>query len=425
MNETHTVQNDRPRTLRRLVYDLLDPVIESRWDKLVHHALIVIVLVNVAAVVMESVPSIQLRYKTLFLVMEIVSVAIFTIEYAARIWTAAEHMPVAGQSPGAARLAYAMSPQAVIDLLAIVPFYLVFIEHADLRVLALFRLVRFFKLVRYSPGLASLAEAIYTERRALVATLLILTGLILTMATLMHLVERQAQPDRFGTVPDAMYWAVLTLTTVGYGDVVPVTPLGKIVAGLTAIMGVVMLALPVGIIATAFSEVIHRREFVVTWSMVAKVPVFSGLGAAAIAEIMRLLHSRTAQEGEVIARRGERADAMHFIVSGSVEVELKADENVRLGPGDFFGEIAILAEDVRSATVRAMEETQLLTLEAHDLERLMDWVPEIGRRLREVGHERAPDRVDAAEPASVARSGEEALSRDPGVDANLTRNPLR
>src|SRR3954467_2744985 len=156
---------------------------------------------------------------------------------------------------------------------------------------------------------------------------------MLTMATLMHLAEREQQPDRFGTIPDAMWWAIVTLTTVGYGDVVPVTPAGKIVAALTAVMGFAMLALPVGIVATSFADVMHRRQFVVTWSMVARVPIFRNLDASSIAEIMQLLHSRTARRGEAIVRRGERADSLYLVISGEVEVE-RADGNIRIGAGD-------------------------------------------------------------------------------------------
>jgi voltage-gated potassium channel len=207
----------------------------------------------------------------------------------------------------------------------------------------------------------------------------------------------------------------VTLTTVGYGDVVPVTPLGKVVAALTAVMGVAMLALPVGIVATSFADVIHRRAFVVTWSMVARVPLFSNLGASEIAEIIQLLHSRSLQRNEVVARRGEKAEAMYFIVNGEVEVEFMEGDNVRLGPGDFFGEIAILAGDVRNATVRASRDTQLLVLQAHDLERLMARVPEIGRRIREVGHARAPDRVDAdPDPQARRRKAEGETAKGSG-----------
>jgi voltage-gated potassium channel len=146
--------------------------------------------------------------------------------------------------------------------------------------------------------------------------------------------------------------------------------------------------------------VIHRREFVVTWSMVARVPIFGSLGAGALAEIMQLLYSRTARKGEVIAGRGEKADAMYFIVSGKVDVELPDADDVALGPGEFFGEIALLTGEERTATVRACDDTQLLVLRAHDLDRLMSRVPEIGERIREVGHTRAPDRVDGNQPGT-------------------------
>lgn len=389
------------RSLRRKIYDLLDPTISTTSERIVHLGLTWLVLVNVAAVVLESVPSLASRYGPWFVAVEIVSLVLFTLEYGLRLWTAVEHMPYTEHSAWRARWAWASSPGGIIDLLAIVPFYIVLVgdPDLDLRTLALFRLIRFLKLVRYSSGLSSLAEAVYAERRALLATLLILGGLVLTMATLMYLAERHVQPDRLGTIPDAMWWAIVTLMTVGYGDVVPITPLGKVIASITAIMGFAMLALPVGIIATSFSDVIHRREFVVTWGMVARVPIFANLSAGEIAEIIQLLDSRTAQSGEVIIRRGDKADAIYFIVAGEVEVELVGNENVRLSDGDFFGEIAVLSGETRQATVRAVDETQLLILQAHDLERLMDRVPEIGRRIREVGHERAPDRVEAATPA--------------------------
>jgi voltage-gated potassium channel len=146
--------------------------------------------------------------------------------------------------------------------------------------------------------------------------------------------------------------------------------------------------------------------------MVAKVPIFRSLEAPAIAEIMQLLHSRTAQKGDVVARRGEQADAMYFIVRGEVEVELMDADNVYLRDGDFFGEIAILTGDLRNATVRASRDTQLLVLQAHDLERLMDRVPEIGKRIRDVGHARAPERVEA-HPSDQGRARKPAREPPP------------
>ena len=196
---------------------------------------------------------------------------IFTAEYGLRLWSCVDYPPYRRVGPIRARLAFARTGGAIVDLLTIVPLYAVWLfPDADLRVLIVLRLLRFMKLARYSPGIRSLYEAVYDERRALAACLVILIGLVIATASLMHIVERAAQPEKFGTIPDAMWWAVITLATVGYGDVVPITPLGKILASATALLGLVMIALPVGIVATAFSEVIHRRQFVVTWGMIAR-----------------------------------------------------------------------------------------------------------------------------------------------------------
>jgi voltage-gated potassium channel len=185
-----------------------------------------------------------------------------------------------------------------------------------------------------------------------------------------------------------MWWAVVTLTTVGYGDVVPITLAGRIVAGFTMVMGMMMLALPIGIVATAFAEEIHRREFVVTWSMVARVPLFSSLDASEIAEIMHYLRAQTVPANTIIVRRGEPAQSMYFITSG--EVVIKHDSgDVLLGEGQFFGEIAVLRKTRRTATVRATQPTKLLLLDATDLHTIMERSPEVGRRIGAVVVERS------------------------------------
>lgn len=274
---------------RRRVYEILEQAHPGdKASRAVHALLILLVLASVAAVVFESVPSYAARYETFFAVVEIVTVSIFTIEYAARVFVAPLHPHYQRLSVWRARGRYMLSLPAIIDLVIVLPFYLALFSPADLRVFVVFRIVRFLKLARYSPGIRSLYEAILNERRALLACLIILASLVLAAASVMHLVEHQAQPDKFGTIPDAMWWAIVTLTTVGYGDVVPITPLGKVVAGIIAVMGLGMLALPVGIIATSFAEVIHRRDFVVTWGMVSRVPLFRELEAEDVAHVMRL-----------------------------------------------------------------------------------------------------------------------------------------
>jgi voltage-gated potassium channel len=349
--------------------------------------LIGLVLVNVTAVVLESVSRLATNYGSLFFIIEIASVAVFTVEYLLRLWSAPEHAPLADHHPWGARLHFALQPQSLIDLLAIAPVYLGLFLEGDLRAFLVLRLFRFFKLARYSPGIASLAEAIYSERRALLASAVILFGSVLIAASLMHIAEQAAQPDKFGTIPDAMYWAAITLTTVGYGDVVPVTALGRLIASFTAFVGWILLALPVGIVASAFAREIHRRDFVVTWSMVAKVPLFADLDADELSLIIRHLRSQSCEADEIIARRGEPADSMYLIASGEVEIELP-ERRVVLGPGHVFGEIAVLRKSERTATVRAREHTKLLVLEAADLHHLMDHSPRLAERIREVAEQR-------------------------------------
>lgn len=237
----------------------------------------------------------------------------------------------------------------------------------------------------------SLLDALHTERRALSGCFIILLGLALFAATIMHSIEGTVQPDKFGTIPHAMWWAVVTLGTVGYGDVVPITALGKILAATTIFGGLMMMALPIGIIATAFSNEIHRRDFVVTWGLVARVPLFSQLSASEIADIMKLLHAQQVETGATVVRRGEPAHSMYLIAAGEVEIRLK-HKRVRLGPGHFFGEIAALRRTLRSATVIATKPTSLLVLDAGDLELLMDRNPGMATLIRDVAEQRLADK---------------------------------
>jgi voltage-gated potassium channel len=373
---------------RRRAYELLEHGPVGDWRmRAVSRFLILLVLVNVAAVVLESVPRYEAEYIDVFTVIEIVSLIVFTVEYAVRIWIAAEHAPYRKMTATRARLRYILSADGLIDLVSVLPFWLAFVVPFEFRVILMLRVVRFLKLARYSPAMRSLLEALNSERRALFGCLVILFGATLVTATFIHLAERHAQPEKFGTIPDAMWWSIVTLGTIGYGDVVPITPLGKVVAALTIMCAIVMIALPVGIIATAFSEQIHRRDFVVTWGMVARVPLFNGLDAAAIAQVMRLLRAQTANAGDVIVRRGDAAHCMYFIANGEVAVDLDG-KPITLGVGQFFGEIAVLRRARRSATVRAATRTNLLVLDAADFHALMEQDPRIAERVHMVVRDR-------------------------------------
>ena len=375
------------RRMRQQVYDLLDQGSDHPVGMVLQRVIIALIVISVAGSVLVTVPALDARFDDLFATIEFAAVVAFSVEYLARLWVAVEHPPYREMAPWRARLAYVFSAGALIDLVAIAPFYLELAGVIDLPALLVLRLLRFLKLARYSPGMRSLADAVQSERTALLSCLMFLIGLALISASFMQWAEHEAQPDKFGTVPDALYWAMITLSTVGYGDVVPITTMGKMVASLTAVFGIAMLALPVGILATSFAQVIQRRDFVVTWSMVARVPLFNELPAADIADIMRYLNSLSAEAGEVIVRKGDAAHSMYFIATGEVAVEVPG-QPVRLGEGHFFGEIALLKRSKRSATVRAVSKTKLLVLDAADMQGLIERKPHIGEVIERVALQR-------------------------------------
>jgi len=373
---------------RYRLHEILDHgVVGDRTGQLISQLIVLLIIANLAAVTLESVPRLAQRYGFWFQAIEVPSLLIFTVEYGLRVWVAADYPPYSHLSPLMARWKFISSALGVIDLLAVLPFWFALLVPVDLRAFLVFRVVRFLKLARYSAGMNSLLEALYAERRALFGCFVMLVGSALFAASVMYLIERNAQPDKFGTIPDAMWWAIVTLGTIGYGDVVPITPLGRVVAGITIFVGLIMIALPVGIVATAFSEQIHRRDFIVTWSMVARVPLFADLKASDIGDIMQLLRAQYVEAGATITRRGEPAHSMYFIAAGQVQIDLK-DRCIRLDAGHFFGEIAVLRRARRSATVIAVTRASLLVLDARDLHALMKREPQVAERIREVVRDR-------------------------------------
>ncbi|MCC6775449.1 MAG: ion transporter [Hyphomicrobiales bacterium] len=375
----------RSRTaLRRRWYALLEQgPIGDRSSMIVDRVLVTLIIVNLLAVVLESVPELAARYGFWFEAIEIVSLLAFTLEYLLRLWVAVEHRPYRHQRALQARWHYATSAAGIVDLIAILPFWFAPLLPPDLRALVVIRAIRFLKIARYSPAMRSLLEVIYREQRALFGCVVILVGATVIVASIMHIVEGKVQPDKLGTIPDAMWWAIVTLGTIGYGDIVPVTAVGKLVAGATIFIGLIMVALPVGIIASGFAEEIHRRDFVVTWEMVARVPLFAELDAAEIGDVMRLLRAQQVEPGSLIARRGDPAHSMYFVAQGEVEIELP-HERVRLGLGHFFGEIAVLRRARRSANVVAISRTSLLVLESQDFHALMERDARLAKRVQDV-----------------------------------------
>jgi voltage-gated potassium channel len=378
----------RALELRRRVYELLEhgPLGDFRV-RLTNWLLILLIVVNLVAVALETVPRIESAYRSVFIAIETFSLVVFTVEYLLRIWVAVEHAPRRHLSAKRARWEYIKSPAGLIDLISVLPFWLAFFTPAEFRVILVFRIVRFLKLARYSPALRSLLDALAAERRALFGCLVIMVGMAFIAAALIHVAERSVQPDKFGTIPDSMWWAIVTLGQIGYGDAVPITTWGRLIGVMTIFVGLIMIALPIGIVATAFSEQVHRRAFIVTFGMVARVPLFAELDASHIADIMRLLRSQTVDAGEVIVRVGEPAHSMYFIARGEIDIALKG-RHIKLGVGHFFGEIAVLRRSRRSATATALTRADLLVLDGGDLHRLMEQEPLVAERIHAVVRER-------------------------------------
>ncbi|MBB4368659.1 voltage-gated potassium channel [Bradyrhizobium sp. cir1] len=391
--------------LRDRLYELLehDPLAYSVGSRFIQLIIAVIVL-NVTAMVLASVPELDARFDTLFSAIAVLAVIVFALEYLARLWTVAGHTQRNG-SALSDRLSYAFSALGIIDLMAFLPAAIVLAtgRHATLAGLGV---LPFFKLIRYSPAMRSLLAAVHAERRALIGCIVILIGAVLTFASLLYAIERDVQPDKLGTIPQAMWWAIVTLGTVGYGDVVPVTPLGKFISTFAIISGFAMIALPVAIISTAFAEEVKRRDFVVTWGMLARVPLFSHLSASEIADIMRLLRARTIEQGEVLVRRGDAASSMYFITAGEVEIALPS-QHVRLTDGTFFGEIALLHKTKRSGTVTATRKTRLLVLDAQDFHALIERMPTLAEHVHTTAKARLADSGDLA-AAELAQAEQEA-----------------
>ncbi|MCG8612918.1 MAG: ion transporter [Pseudomonadales bacterium] len=241
--------------LRTKVYWWLERPDREAWGpKLLEVALAVLIILNVSAVILETVDSIYDTWKCTFDLFETGSLCIFILEYLLRLWVVPEN----AEAPS--RLAWIKSPIAIIDLLAILPALLYLLIPIDLRILRTFRMLRLLKLTRYSPALGMLLAVFEEEAGAFFAGLFILMLMLIFAASGAWLAEHEVQPDAFGSIPEAMWWAVATLTTVGYGDVTPITVAGKLFGALITVIGIGMAALPAGIIASGLNEQIHRRR---------------------------------------------------------------------------------------------------------------------------------------------------------------------
>lgn len=222
--------------------------------------MLTLIFLNVIAVILESVSYLQTRFALAFLIFETVSIAVFTIEYAARVWSAVED-PRFSQ-PAMGRLRFALRPLPLVDLLAVLPFFLAFttVDLRVLRALRLFRIVRILKAARYVAALRLFGEVVRAKREELLLTTGLMVTLLVIASSVMFFAENAAQPDKFSSIPASMWWAVATLTTVGYGDIYPVTAVGQVAGAVVAMLGIGFFALPTAMLGAGFVDAIQRSK---------------------------------------------------------------------------------------------------------------------------------------------------------------------
>lgn len=245
-------------SLRQSVFNALETAQDGdRTSRTVDYFLIALISGSVIAVILESIASVEARYSEALALFEVITVAVFSVEYLLRVWSSVEYESDSNKTPFQARLRYMISFQAIIDIIAILPFYIMMLGSfgsIDMRFLRAVRLLRVLKLTRYSAAMNMVFITFRENGRALAAAFLILLTVMLLAASGMYYFERESQPEDFGSIPAAMWWAFSTLTTVGYGDVTPITDGGKIFGAMITVVGIGMVALPTSILASGYTQ---------------------------------------------------------------------------------------------------------------------------------------------------------------------------
>jgi voltage-gated potassium channel len=297
--------------------------------------------------------------------------AFFVFEWVVRIRSAR----LAGRG-----LSYALSARGLVDAVAAGAIPLALILGADPKSAWLLGVFWVLKVVPGVPGLRQLRRVLAHESGPLLSVLVILLMVLFLASVAVYYLEHDVQPATFGSVPAALWWAVVTLTTVGYGDVVPITALGRLVAAVVMICGLGVFGLWTGILATGFAAETRRDNFLKTWESVSKVPFFAALGPAAIADVTHMLRIMDLPSRTMIIRKGQVGDCMYFIAAGEVEVDLPG-KKVRLGDGAFFGEMALLGNNLRSANITTTRVSRLLVLDLVDFRMLMARHPDLAATI--------------------------------------------
>lgn len=248
--------------IKQIIFDYLTPEESDPLpEKIFNYSYSVLILLNVLAVILETDSNLYTKYSGIFYNFEIISVCIFTIEYILRVYTA--NLIPSYKAPFLGRIKYILSFMAIIDLLSFLPFYFPLMWAVDLRFLRIFRLIRFlrlFKIGRYSNSLRIFKRVFLSRKSELLSGFILVLFLITLSSCLIYFAENEAQPDKYSSIPECFYWSVVTLTSVGYGDIYPITPLGKFFTIIIALLGLSLVVLPTSILASAYSDELKNNK---------------------------------------------------------------------------------------------------------------------------------------------------------------------
>jgi len=287
-------------------------------------------------------------------------------------------------------LAYLLAGRGLLDTACVLAVPIALLCGADSETAWLLAVLWLVKVIPGVPGLRQLRRVLVLESGPLLSVLAIFLIVLFVGSVGEYFLERDVQPASFGNVPAALWWAVVTLTTTGYGDVVPITPLGRIVAAMVMISGLGVFGLWAGILATGFAAETRRDNFLKTWESVSKVPFFASLGPSAIADVTHMLRTIDLPPRVMIIRKGQQGDCMYFIASGEVEVDLPG-KKVQLGEGAFFGEMALLGNNRRNANITTTRLSKLLVLDLVDFRLLMARHPDLAETIDAEAKRRAQE----------------------------------
>ena len=366
---------------KRLVFPALASFIAKTAGRNMTKAAYAAVTVGVAAMLVLTVaPAYDAARRCVDAVLW-ACLAYFMFEWLVRL----RHMAAQGRLP-----LYAFSASGIVDAVGALTVPLALLAGIEPRTAWLLGILWVLKVVPGIPGLRQLRRVLVHESGPLLSVLVIFLMVVFLASVAEYFLERDVQPGTFGSVPAALWWAVATLTTTGYGDVVPITPLGRVVASMVMISGLGVFGLWTGILATGFAAETRRDNFLKTWETVSKVPFFATLGPAAIADLTNMLRTIDLPARTMIIRKGQRGECMYFIAAGEAEVELPG-KKVALGEGAFFGEMALLGNHMRGANVTTTQVTRLLVLDLVDFRLLMARHPELAETIDAEARRRAQE----------------------------------